>query len=54
MVVKHIDHITINVKDLGKTFAFYENVLGAQANGPYHGFGLRSRLLHAASGWGAS
>jgi catechol 2,3-dioxygenase-like lactoylglutathione lyase family enzyme len=30
MIVKTIDHITINVKDLEKTFSFYENILGLQ------------------------
>jgi catechol 2,3-dioxygenase-like lactoylglutathione lyase family enzyme len=28
MIVKTIDHITINIKDLEKTFSFYESVLG--------------------------
>lgn len=28
MLVKTIDHITINVKDLEKTFSFYESILG--------------------------
>lgn len=30
MIVKTIDHITINVKDLAKSFDFYEKVLGLQ------------------------
>jgi catechol 2,3-dioxygenase-like lactoylglutathione lyase family enzyme len=30
MIVKTIDHITINVKDLEKTFSFYESILGLQ------------------------
>ena len=28
MLVKKIDHISINVKDLKKTFEFYENIMG--------------------------
>jgi len=31
MIVKTIDHITINVKDLAKSFDFYESVLGLQS-----------------------
>jgi catechol 2,3-dioxygenase-like lactoylglutathione lyase family enzyme len=30
MIIKTIDHITINVKDLEKTFSFYESILGLQ------------------------
>lgn len=30
MLVNTIDHITINVKDLQKTFSFYESVLGLE------------------------
>jgi catechol 2,3-dioxygenase-like lactoylglutathione lyase family enzyme len=30
MIVKTIDHITINVKDLAKTFDFYEKILGLE------------------------
>lgn len=28
MLIKGIDHITVNVKDLKKSFEFYENILG--------------------------
>lgn len=30
MIVKTIDHITINVKDLAKTFDFYQKILGLE------------------------